>query len=104
MDERLRVLVLGQPGITAVWQYDPQDALVEEVLTCARNQGLVSLNLVRECRRTLLSDPDVHQRFFNSDGVHMSDEGNGWVADEITRALRRHIPSHFQLGGGAKVC
>lgn len=96
MDEGLRVLALGQPESTAVWQYDRQDALVEKVLTCAQHKGLVSLNLVREYRRILDSDPEVHQRFFNSDGVHMSDEGNAWVADEIARTIHRHFPSHFQ--------
>lgn len=98
LEEGLRVLVLGQPESTMVWQYDRQDALVSKVLNCARDHGLVSLNLVRDYRLLLQSNPDVHDRFFNPAGVHMSPEGNAWVAEKIREKLEFEFSPFF--GGG----
>jgi len=100
LDEGLSVLVLGQPESTLVWQYDRQDALVSKVLKCARDQGLVSLNLVREYRLLLSADPDVQRRFFNATGVHMTAEGNAWVAEKIRQKLEIEFQALFKGGLG----
>jgi hypothetical protein len=89
--ERLKVLVVGQPEAPIVLQYPGQDTLVEKVLTCSEYRGLVSLNLVREYRLLLAADPEIQRRFFNAEGVHMTDEGNGWVAGELERILREYF-------------
>jgi len=87
----LKVLVVGQPEAPIVLQYPGQDTLVEKVLTCSEYRGLVSLNLVREYRLLLAADPEIQRRFFNAGGVHMTDEGNGWVAGELERILREYF-------------
>lgn len=96
LEDRLIVVVVAQPESTVVWPYHRQDQRAREVLNCARRQGLASLNLVKEYRLLLRSDPDLHARFFNPNGVHMTSEGNAWVAERIWVKLKSDFPALFE--------
>ncbi len=74
--------------------------LARSFLDCARAAGLEVLDLYRPLRDRHDRNPAMVSSYFNGINGHMTDEGNRFVADEITRYLARRRGGYVRAAPG----
>jgi hypothetical protein len=79
-------VVLGQYYWQDPYKTFESEPLTQAVLQCSKNLGIVTIDLEGKLRELAKKSPEEYNTLYFP-GAHMTNRGNWWVANEISKAL-----------------
>ena len=79
-------VVLGQYYWQDPYKTFEREPLTQAVLQCSKNLGIVTIDLEDKLRELAKKSPEEYNTLYFP-GAHMTNRGNGWVAQEISKVL-----------------